>query len=1232
MKKHFFNILILLSFFIRPLCLSSQPSSQIFPKNNFTFHSDSVYFFWNSVNDAYYYELNISEDPLFTTNNSIYHISNLRSDTSIKNLALCKKYYWKIKTIAQSGVYYSTVKTFNIFTPRCIPGLELWLSADSGVVTDGLGNISNWIDRSGNGNNAIQSTTTNQPLLLKDIADTTNKCSFIKMDGSDDYMNLNHSLKVASFFLAFNWGTITTNFPGYNSILTTQVYTSKGIVFMGLAGTPNFYDDGTSNTFSPGEVEFNGNTTLNMSPISDFKLCSAIKSSSTTLSNFYIGRYLNDPTSFWNGNIGDMIIYNVPLTSIEKIKVESYVYDKYAPPVNLGADQTTCSFPIVLRAKKNYFKTYIWQDGSTADSLVINSPGTYYITTTNRFGITSSDTVIINYDTINLLTNLGSNDTILCNGNALFLYGGPNHLSYIWSNGSTHNNITVSTPGKYYVTMTNCLNNISTDTITVKYKQSPIFSLGNDTTICYNSNLILESIYSDSLTYLFTWSNGVSTPSIIPTLSGMYWLNIINNYFCSYTDTINIQIDASLNTISLGSDISLCAGNQIALSSGLQPGLSYTWVTGETTPAITVVNTAEYSVIITNTNNCIAKDTINVTITGQAPNPNFTFNTACINNQIQFTDASSAPSGNSIASYLWDFGDPLSASNTSTLSNPTHSYTNTGIYTVSLTISTDVGCSKSITKTLTVSPTPTVNFNFGIACQNSAVTFTGSINSGTLTTTATTWNFGDPASGANNSSALLNPSHLFSNQANYPVKLIATNSAGCKDSITKIVNVRGEVKADFTYSAPCANSNVLFQDNSITPAPSNVHTRTWNFSNSANTFIGLTTNQTFTNSGVYSASLTVTGTNGCVSSISKLITVQLKPVVNFTVPPLCAKDTVNIINNSSVGSGVFSSFNWQLNTNPISSIGSPTLSIANSGTYSLSLKITNSAQCSDSLTKLITVFALPTVDFETNPPIYLFLDSTVAFIPNSTTGSFYQWEINSEVFNTVSPTYTFNTIGTYSVSLFMRDENGCGNSQLKTIRVFDHYLDLAIRDIITSLDNENFLRVKANLLNMGSVPISRFEISKRINSISDSKESWIGQLNPGNQLLYEFVSTNKLSNTADNKIICLQIESINLITDNNTTNNNLCVALKTNGNEVFEPYPNPSFKEDVIIPILLTNDQIVSIELYNTVGEIVITTLSYTGTEGLNFIKIPSSELSRGTYLLKLTINEKVFMKKLMKN
>lgn len=1235
MKRHLFyylNLLVLLSLFIRPQRLTSQPSSQIYPKNNFTFHSDSAHFSWNTLNDALYYELSISEDPLFMINNFVYHVSNLRNDTSIKSLTSCKKYYWKVKTIAQSGTYNSAVKTFNIFTPRCIHGLELWLSADSGVVTDGLGNVTNWIDRSGKNNSAIQTTTANQPLLYKDVLNTTNKCSFIKLDGINDYMNINHSLGIASLFLAFNWGTNSTNFPGYNTILSTQTYVSKGIVFMGIPGTPNYYDDGVSNTFSLGEVQFNGNTTFNMSPISDFKLCSAVKSNSTALSNFYISRYLNDATSFWNGSIGDIIIYNVPLTSVEKNKVESYVYDKYAPPVNLGPDKTICSFPFVLRAKKDYFKTYSWQDGSTSDSLVINTPGTYYLTATNCFGISSSDTVIINSDVSDYTATL-PNDTTLCIGNALFLYGGPNHLSYTWSNGSTHNSMTIYTPGKYYVTSINCLNNISTDTIIVNYKQSPVFSLGNDTLICSNSNLILQTIYTDSLTYTFNWSTGQLNSVISPTISGKYWLNITNNFQCSYTDTININIDSSLSALSLGPDLALCAGNQIELTTGIQPGLTYTWSTGQNSAAITVTNTAEYSIIVTNTNNCVAKDTINVTITGQVPSPQFTTNIACKNQTANFTNLSLAPPGNTITSYFWNFGDPLSSSNTSTLTNPSFTYTNTGIYTVSLSISTDVGCSKSIVKTLTVSPTPTVNYVNSISCQNDSTSFTGSAITAPLNVSSYQWNFGDPASGSANNAFVQNPKHLFSAVGFFPVKFLVTNSAGCKDSITKNINVRSQVKANFTYQPPCSKTNVVFQDNSIVPNPSASHPRIWVLALQTNTFTfsGLSFSNTFTTTGVYPLSLTVNGTNGCSSTISRLIHIYQKPNADFEIPSICLNDTIQILNNSLPGSGAFNQFSWALNSNTISSTPSPTLNFNVAGTYSLSLTVSNTAQCKDSVTKTFTVNPLPNVTFTSIPPTYIYKDSTVTFVPSVINGNSYNWTIGGQNYNTSSPSIHIDSVGTYSVNLFLIDEKGCKNSGSGSFKTYDSYLDLEVNSIIANITSNNYLNVQVDLTNKGTIPIANFEIKKTVSDASQVKETFNGIINPGVSYRYQFNSEDNISNDLKNRLICVELESINKRMDQNTKNNQLCDALNSNEIQVFEPQPNPANQIDVLLPVIVTYNQEVKVDIINSIGELVSPQYSVQLNEGINYIKIPSSGLSHGTYIIRVLIEDKAFVKKLLK-
>src|SRR4029453_15678207 len=63
--------------------------------------------------------------------------------------------------------------------------------------------------------------------------------------------------------------------------------------------------------------------------------------------------------------------------------------------------------------------------------------------------------------------------------------------------------------------------------------------------------------------------------------------------------------------------------------------------------------------------------------------------TACVPSTIQFTDLSSIPPGaSSIVSWSWDFGDGSS----STQKNPSHTYTSTGFYNVSLQITSSTGC------------------------------------------------------------------------------------------------------------------------------------------------------------------------------------------------------------------------------------------------------------------------------------------------------------------------------------------------------------------------------------------------------------------------------------------------------------------------------------------------------------------------------------------------------------
>ena len=250
------------------------------------------------------------------------------------------------------------------------------------------------------------------------------------------------------------------------------------------------------------------------------------------------------------------------------------------------------------------------------------------------------------------------------------------------------------------------------------------------------------------------------------TLPGKYYVKITDTFSCSITtDTVKITIDNFSTQASLGPDVSLCSGNAISLTSGTLSASTYTWSDGSNANSLLINTTGQYFVAVTNTNSCVARDTINVTILGQAPVANFTTTAGCKNAFVLFSNLSTASGTNIITSNNWNFGDMASALNTSTLSNPVHTYTNIGSYTVSLKVITNVGCEQSITKTIYIAPTPTVNFSNGISCKNDSTSFTNlSISSSGYSITALNWNFGDVPSGLANTSSLLNPKHLFSNQ------------------------------------------------------------------------------------------------------------------------------------------------------------------------------------------------------------------------------------------------------------------------------------------------------------------------------------------------------------------------------------------------------------------------------------------------------------------------------------
>lgn len=148
---------------------------------------------------------------------------------------------------------------------------------------------------------------------------------------------------------------------------------------------------------------------------------------------------------------------------------------KPTPIPNLGSDTVVCSLPFVLNANTTA-NSFLWNNGSTSNSININSGGKYWVKGTNTNGCQNTDTVKITLSTLPIVT-LGP-DTAFCQGSTINLYAGNAGNTYSWTpGGATTSSISVSTIGTYSVVVTNTAGCKSSDVVNVTQKAKPTVGL-----------------------------------------------------------------------------------------------------------------------------------------------------------------------------------------------------------------------------------------------------------------------------------------------------------------------------------------------------------------------------------------------------------------------------------------------------------------------------------------------------------------------------------------------------------------------------------------------------------------------------------------------------------------------------------------------------------------------------------------------------------------------------------
>lgn len=329
---------------------------------------------------------------------------------------------------------------------------------------------------------------------------------------------------------------------------------------------------------------------------------------------------------------------------------------------------------------------------------------------------------------------------------------------------------------------------------------------------------------------------------------------------------------------------------------------------------------------------------------------------------------------------------------------------------------------------------PKQNIGTYILCGDLRVSFTNT----STNADRYEWNFGDPASGANNTSTQTNPTHTFSDSGIYTVVLRAfkkrIDGQLCFDTTRRICKVYPKLVANFNFQDQvCQGSPIQFND--LTPLTGGPIVKwDWEFGNGQKSSLKNPV-YTYTNAGDFDVKLKVTTHAGCTSEIVKKVTILAKPNIAAIVPNGCIGQPMNLECKVSISSpSVITAYRWTLPNSlqftTCNAFYTPTTMAA--GTINL-WAISNFG-CKDSMSFPFTVNPLPVVR--------AFRDTTLCYdqvTPLFATGALnYQWSppvylSNANAASTIaSPPYPD------SISYIVKgtDANSCFNFDTVKIKFF----------------------------------------------------------------------------------------------------------------------------------------------------------------------------------------------------
>lgn len=428
--------------------------------------------------------------------------------------------------------------------------------------------------------------------------------------------------------------------------------------------------------------------------------------------------------------------------------------------------------------------------------------GNYTVTITDGIGCTALQAAVVNEPASPLSLTQTAHNNLACfglsNGSASFSASGGTS-PYSFSNGIVTNSTgnfsdMAATNYVFSVTDANGCYVTLTDAITQPDLLEASISASNNI-VCNgqtNGGATVDAV-GGTLPYNYLWNDPLAQNTVTASglSAGSYQVTVSDANGC----TANAQViitEPDAMVISISQDVDICEDDEIGLSVFSAGGtgiISFLWMPGNLTNDSIVVEpevNTNYSVVATDANGCSIAADVDVFV-NERPHPEIVLNSnvGCRGLCPTFTDVTPAPLNGSIVKRSWSFGDGVIYTD-ETLNTADHCYPGDGQFDVTLTVTTDKGCTATHTwnQMIEVYPTPKADFVVEtpeVDIFNPLV----SIKDLSVGAESMAWNFGD-------SDSLFSSQqehHTYRDTGWFQIRLVVTSEYGCIDSTKALVRV-----------------------------------------------------------------------------------------------------------------------------------------------------------------------------------------------------------------------------------------------------------------------------------------------------------------------------------------------------------------------------------------------------------------------------------------------------------